>query len=51
LAKRVLATEHFIYPQALTWWVDGRMIWRDGGIEILNPAGALPASQTYFAPI
>jgi phosphoribosylglycinamide formyltransferase-1 len=51
LAKRVLATEHFIYPQALTWWVDGRMIWRDGGIEILNPAGAQTASQTYFAPI
>jgi len=30
LAARVLATEHVIYPRALGWFADGRLLWREG---------------------
>jgi len=30
LAARVLATEHVIYPRALGWFADGRLVWRSG---------------------
>ncbi len=30
LARRVLATEHLIYPRAVRWWVDGQLHIRDG---------------------
>jgi phosphoribosylglycinamide formyltransferase 1 len=31
LAARVLATEHVIYPRALSWFAQGRLTWQDGG--------------------
>jgi len=30
LAMRVLETEHRIYPQAISWWAEGRLALRDG---------------------
>jgi phosphoribosylglycinamide formyltransferase 1 len=33
LAARVLATEHVIYPQAVRWFVEGRLK-LDGGLVV-----------------
>lgn len=30
LSARVQATEHIIYPKAIGWIADGRLVWRDG---------------------
>lgn len=42
LARRVQAREHEIYPQAVSWFADGRLEWRDGeawldGRRLLKP--------------
>ncbi len=43
LAARVLATEHVIYPQAVRWFVEGRLRVEDG---VVSHAGG--ASQVYL---
>jgi phosphoribosylglycinamide formyltransferase-1 len=38
LAERVLATEHVIYPQAVRWFVEGRLLLDDGQVRQLDGA-------------
>jgi phosphoribosylglycinamide formyltransferase-1 len=38
LAERVLATEHVIYPQAVRWFVEGRLLLHDGQVRQLDGA-------------
>lgn len=48
LAARVLAEEHRIYPQAVRWFVEGRLaVTRGGGVEV---AGAHPARFALHLP-
>lgn len=37
LAARVLATEHKIYPQAVQWFIDGRLTIQDGLVSVTPP--------------
>ena len=46
LAERVLAQEHRIYPQAVRWFLEGKLR-LDGGLVRVREAGA---SQLVFAP-
>ena len=41
LAARVLATEHRIYPQAVSWFVRGRLRFRDGLVQQVDGAAQL----------
>jgi phosphoribosylglycinamide formyltransferase-1 len=41
LAARVLATEHVIYPQAVRWFVEGRLRVKDGCVTQLDGASQL----------
>jgi phosphoribosylglycinamide formyltransferase-1 len=41
LAARVLATEHQIYPQAVRWFVEGRLRLQDGRVQQLDGAARL----------
>lgn len=41
LAARVLATEHVIYPQAVRWFVEGRLAIEDGRVKQLDGASQL----------
>jgi len=48
LASRVLAEEHRIYPQAVRWFVEGRLnVAEDGRVEV---AGARPAEFALHLP-
>lgn len=48
LAARVLAQEHRIYPQAVRWFVDGRIsLGEDGRVRL---AGANPGAMAMIAP-
>ena len=48
LASRVLAEEHRIYPQAVRWFVEGRLsITEEGRVEV---AGACPAGFALHLP-
>ena len=33
LSARVQRLEHIIYPQAVGWFADGRLAWRDGAVQ------------------
>ncbi|HEX6721820.1 MAG TPA: phosphoribosylglycinamide formyltransferase [Burkholderiaceae bacterium] len=41
LAARVLATEHRIYPQAVSWFVRGRLRFHDGLVQQVDGAAQL----------
>lgn len=45
LARRVLEQEHRIYPQAVRWFVDGRLTLTDGRV-LVQGEGALPGGWT-----
>jgi len=45
LARRVLEQEHRIYPQAVRWFVDGRLTLTDGRV-LVQGEGALPSGWT-----
>jgi phosphoribosylglycinamide formyltransferase-1 len=45
LAARVLAQEHIIYPQAVRWFVDGRLVVESGRVRVAEP----DARQLIFA--
>ncbi len=47
LATRILAQEHRIYPQAVRWFVEGRLSQVDGRVEL---TGALPADDALRVP-
>jgi phosphoribosylglycinamide formyltransferase 1 len=40
LAARVLAAEHRLYPQAVRWWVEGRVRYQGDGVVQVDGAGA-----------
>jgi len=44
LAARVLAQEHRIYPQAIRWFAEGRLLNRHGRVNLKDD----PASQSVF---
>jgi formyltetrahydrofolate-dependent phosphoribosylglycinamide formyltransferase (EC 2.1.2.2) len=44
LAARVLAQEHRIYPLAIRWFAEGRLVNNDGRVNLLGDA----ASQSVF---
>ncbi len=46
LAARVLAQEHRIYPQAVRWFVDGRLAFADGGAVTVRGEQGGPAGWT-----
>ncbi len=46
LAARVLAQEHRIYPQAVRWFVDGRLGFADGGAVTVRGEQDGPAGWT-----
>jgi phosphoribosylglycinamide formyltransferase-1 len=37
LAARVLAQEHRIYPQAVRWFLDGRLVLESGQVRVTDP--------------
>jgi len=43
LAARVLAQEHRIYPQAVRWFVEGRLVAADGRVAVQGEARAADA--------
>ena len=45
----MLAQEHLIYPQALRWFVDGRLTLTENGRVLLD--GELPAAVALVAPL
>jgi phosphoribosylglycinamide formyltransferase-1 len=45
LAARVLAQEHRIYPQAVRWFLDGRLVLESGQVRVTDPG----ARQLRFA--
>lgn len=48
LAKRVLTQEHRIYPQAVRWFLEGRLkLTGDGTVHLLN---ALPTTNVLISP-
>lgn len=47
LAARVVAQEHRIYPQAVRWFVEGRLQLKDGRVHLLD---ARTASSDWTAP-
>ncbi|MCX7946478.1 MAG: phosphoribosylglycinamide formyltransferase [Hydrogenophilus sp.] len=48
LAARVLRVEHRIYPQAVRWFVEGRLRWRGGGgVEVV---GGRVEDRVWFVP-
>lgn len=47
LAQRVLQAEHQIYPQAIKWFVDGRLTIQNQHIHILDES---PAKQALIVP-
>lgn len=47
LAARVLAQEHRIYPQAVRWFVEGRLNICDGKVNLV---GAASAASAWIAP-
>lgn len=48
LATRILEQEHVIYPQAVRWFIEGRLKQIDGRVEL---SGALPSHGALRAPI
>lgn len=48
LAARVLAVEHRIYPQAVRWFVEGRVEIDDGGVVRIRDTGV--ATDTLVSP-
>ena len=49
LAARVLAQEHLIYPQALRWFIDGRLTLTENGRVLLDSES--PSLATLVAPL
>jgi phosphoribosylglycinamide formyltransferase 1 len=47
LAARVLATEHIIYPQALGWYAERRLTWRQGEVWLDNRALESPVVEDF----
>jgi phosphoribosylglycinamide formyltransferase-1 len=47
LAARVLAQEHLVYPQAVRWFVDGRLRLEDGRVLL---SGELDVDDSLIAP-
>jgi len=45
LAARVLAQEHRIYPQAVRWFLDGKLAIERGAVRVREPG----ARQWFFA--
>jgi phosphoribosylglycinamide formyltransferase-1 len=37
LAARVLAQEHRIYPRAVRWFLDGKLVSEDGVVRVREP--------------
>jgi phosphoribosylglycinamide formyltransferase 1 len=50
LAARVLATEHVIYPQALSWFAQGRLTWQDGAAWLDGAPLGSPLVEDFRAP-
>lgn len=54
LAARVLVQEHRIYPRAIRWLAEGRLLLRDGRVRLTDPqdaAGVLIAPQAAACPL
>ena len=48
LAGRLLAQEHTIYPRAVRWFVEDRLVVADGRVTVLPAADGTPDSQWLF---
>ena len=48
LAQRVLAEEHRVYTLAVHWFIEGRLTFRDGRVQV---AGQHRASEALHAPV
>jgi len=49
LAARVLATEHIIYPRALSWFAARRLTWQDGAAWLDGRRLAAPVVEDFRA--
>ena len=50
LSARVQATEHIIYPQALAWFAQRRLAWRDGAAWLDGRQLQTPIVEDFRAP-
>ena len=48
LAERILPLEHIIYPRAVRWFVEDRLVVADGRVTVLPAADGTPDSQWLF---
>ncbi len=48
LAERILPVEHVIYPRAVRWFVEDRLVVADGRVTVTPDADGTPASQWFF---
>lgn len=49
LAERVLQQEHVIYPRAVRWFVDGRLLLEGAHVRLLPAAAGAPESASVIA--
>jgi phosphoribosylglycinamide formyltransferase-1 len=47
LAARVLVQEHTIYPLAVKWFAEGRLVISDGVVNVINPVQSQSVLATH----